>query len=363
MSDSGERRGAEYNPMLFELRNVKQVFGDRTVLDVPALAFEEGLVYALLGPNGSGKTTLLEILSLLTPPTTGEIRYYNHPVRFGNGSEVTALRRQIVLVHQNPVLFTSSVYKNVEFGPRVRGLSKNESERIIDESLDLVGMREFRNAEAHKLSGGETHRVAIARALACSPKVLFFDEPTANVDVESQVAIERIIADVNTQKGISIVLTTHDHIQAARLSQRVISLFDGRLVPSTFENIFSGKIITGQDETKLFQIQDEIRFAVETKKKGPVRSSIDPRKIRLLKDGGSHTASNLFKGRLIQLTAEQGHIRAVVDIGVPLNVFLAADSLTDPALVVGEELAVLVPREAVRVFVSSGKKDFASPHP
>jgi len=348
--------------MLFELTNIKQIFDGRTVLDVPELTFEKGLVYALLGPNGSGKTTLLEILALLTRPTSGEIRYNDQPVRFGNGSDVTALRREIVMVHQNPVLFTSSVYRNVEFGPGVRGLSKNGRERIIEESLDLVGMRGFRNAEAHKLSGGETHRVAIARALACSPKVLFFDEPTANVDVESQIAIERIITDVNTQKGISIVLTTHDHIQATRLCQRVISLFDGRVVPSTFENIFSGRIITGADETKFFLIQDDIPLPVETEKKGPVRLSINPLKIRLRKDRGAHIAGDLFKGRLIQLTAEQGHIRAVVDIGVPLNVFLTADTLTNLALIVGEELEVRVPKDSIRLFVSSDKDRAAFPH-
>ena len=349
--------------MLFELRDIRQVFGGRTVLDVPELAFEKGHVYSLLGPNGSGKTTLLEILALLTPPTMGEIRYNNQSVRFRNGSDMTALRREIAMVPQNPVLFTSSVYKNVEFGPKVRRLLKHESERIIGESLDLVGMREFQHAEAHKLSGGETHRVAIARALACSPKVLFFDEPTANVDVESQIAIERIIADVNTQKGISIVLTTHDHIQAARLSQRVISLFDGRLVPSTFENIFSGRVITGKDGTKFFLIQDDIRLVVETEKKGPVKLSINPLKIRLLKDRASHVAGNLFKGRLIQLTAEQDHIRAVVDIGVPLDVFLAVDSLKVLALMVGEELGVEIPAEAITIFVSSANEVSASPQP
>ena len=347
-------RETGYDSMLYELTNIKQIFGGRTVLDVPELRFEKGVVYALLGPNGSGKTTLLEILALLTRPTMGEIRYNDQPVRFGNGSDVTALRREIVMVHQNPVLFTSSVYKNVGFGPGIRGLPENQRQRIIEESLDLVGMREFRNAEAHKLSGGETHRVAIARALACSPKVLFFDEPTANVDVESQIAIERIITDVNTQKGISIILTTHDHIQAARLSQRVISLFDGRLVPSTFENIFSGRIITSVDETKFFLIQDDIRLPVETEKKGPVRLSINPLKIRLRKDRGDHIEDDLFKGRLIQLTAEQGHIRAVVDIGVPLNVFLTNAIMQELALIVGKELVVQIPVDAVTIFVSAG---------
>ena len=143
--------------MLFEIKDLKKAYGERTVLDIPDLHFEEGIIYALLGPNGSGKTTLLEILSLLMPPTAGRIRYRNKEVDF-TGNNLAALRREIVMVQQNPVLFTTTVYKNLEFGLQIRGISKTERARIIEESLDLVGMRQFIGAEAHRLSGGETQR-------------------------------------------------------------------------------------------------------------------------------------------------------------------------------------------------------------
>ena len=130
-------------------------------LDISELDFEKDYIHALLGPNGSGKTTLLEILSLLKKPTTGVISYEDKPIDF-NDDNLTALRRRIVMVQQNPILFTTTVYKNLEFGLKVRGLEKRVREKTIDASLDLVGMRAFKRAEAHKLSGGEGQRVAIA---------------------------------------------------------------------------------------------------------------------------------------------------------------------------------------------------------
>lgn len=334
---------------LFEIRNLTKVFGDRTVLDIPELSFERGIIYALLGPNGSGKTTLLEILGLLSAPTTGQILYNHHPIDF-SGTQVHVLRREIVMVHQNPILFTTTVFKNLEFGLKIRGVSRSRRKRLIEESLDLVGMREFIGADAHRLSGGETQRVAIARALACSPKVMFFDEPTANVDVENQTAIEQIISDINTEKGISIVFTTHDLIQASRLPRKVISLFDGRQVSSTFENIFGGKILPGQNGNKVCLVRDRVRFSVGTDRAGAVRLSIDPHKIEVHKGGKEAGGENRFTGRIIQLTDEQDFIRAVVDIGIPLNILLPKNRAADLPLIIGKDLPVSCPPETIRVF-------------
>jgi tungstate transport system ATP-binding protein len=335
--------------MLFEIEDLTKVYGDRTVLDIPELHFEKGIIYALLGPNGSGKTTLLEILSLLMPPTTGIIRYNNLDVDF-TGNNLAALRREIVMVQQNPVLFTTTVHKNLEFGLQVRGIPKKEREVIITESLDLVGMQQFVEAEAHKLSGGETQRVAIAQALACSPKAMFFDEPTANVDVENQNAIERIMMEINTQKNISVIFTTHNLIQASRLSRQVISLFEGRAVPSIFENIFSGRVFRDEDGNQFCLIQDRIRLLITTEKMGNVRLSIDPLKLEIWKDQEIQPGGNHFNGRLMQLTDEHDYIRAIVDMGILLNILLPRDVVKDRSLYVGDEVGVFCPPEAIQIF-------------
>ena len=223
---------------LFQIRALRKVYGNRTVLDIPELDVNKGMIYALIGPNGAGKTTLLEILSLLNPPTSGEVIYNGRRIDF-SGRRLHDLRREIVLVQQNPVLFTTTVYKNLEFGLKIRGVPRDERDRVIEEVLDIVGMRQFINAKAHKISGGEAQRVAIARALALNPKVLLCDEPTASVDEKNQVAIISILRQVNALKNITIIFTTHDRHQIASLAQHILFLDHGKLDPDHAEKIFA----------------------------------------------------------------------------------------------------------------------------
>jgi tungstate transport system ATP-binding protein len=335
--------------MLFQIRNLIKVYGSRKVLDIPELDFEKEAIYGLLGPNGSGKTTLLEILSLLLPPTTGAITYKDTSIDF-KANNLTALRREIVMVQQNPVLFTTTVYKNLAFGLKIRGIPKLERKKIIEESLDLVGMGDFLQAEAHKLSGGETQRVAIARALTCSPKVMFFDEPTSNVDVENQIAIERILNEINTQKKISVIFTTHNLTQASRLSRQVISLFEGRKVHSMYENIFKGKITGEENGEKICLIQDQVRISLKTEKEGNVRLAIDPLEIRILTEPDPSVTKNIFKGKVVQLTDEGEQIRIVAEIGIPLNILLPKTLFRESSVHIGEHVDIYCPFEAVQIF-------------
>ena len=107
---------------LFSLADVTRGYDRRTVLDIPKLDIEENRIHALLGPNGAGKTTLLNILGFLEPPTTGEIHFRSKPVRFIE-AELQQLRRSAVLVDQHPILFSTTVYKNLEFGLKIRGIA------------------------------------------------------------------------------------------------------------------------------------------------------------------------------------------------------------------------------------------------
>jgi tungstate transport system ATP-binding protein len=223
--------------MVYEISHLTKVYGDRTVLDIPMLKIEKESIYALLGPNGAGKTTLLNIFGLLERPTTGKIIYQSQPVQFSE-PYLQPLRKVIVMVEQHPILFTTTVYKNLEFGLKIRRIPKKERDLIIEESLDLVGMRHFIQAPAHRLSGGETQRVAIARALAVNPQVLLCDEPTSSVDAENQVAIINILRQVNDIKKITIVFTTHDRSQVNSLAHRILFLDHGKLANNNGDNIF-----------------------------------------------------------------------------------------------------------------------------
>jgi tungstate transport system ATP-binding protein len=334
--------------MLFQLTDLIKIYGGRRVVDIPELKLEKGVICALLGPNGSGKTTLLEILSLLIPPTSGKLRYKRIGINF-SGKNPTSLRREIVMVQQNPVLFSTTVRKNLEFCLKIRGVAPEAREKIIDESLDLVRMREFNNAAAQKLSGGETQRVAIARALVCSPKVIFFDEPTANVDVENQDVIERTMREINDEKKISVTFTTHNVAQATKLSSRVISLFSGKVVPSTYENIFRGNIVAYDDGNKYCRINEDINFLVNTKKTGNVRLAINPLEIKLSSTKHIVPGKDIVRGRIIQLTEEPGRVRATIDVGVQVHAFLPGYMARERGLYIGDDVGIRFPVEAVKI--------------
>ena len=332
--------------MLYQLKKLKKTYGERTVLDLDGLSLEEGRVIGLLGPNGAGKTTLLEILGFLQAPTSGELVFRNNGVDF-KANSLMHLRRQVVLVEQHPILFTSTVASNLEFPLAIRKLQKDTRERIVDELLDMVGMRPFKEVKAHKLSGGETQRIAIARALACSPNVILFDEPTANVDVENQIAIERLIREINRDKGISVIFTSHDMVQTSRLADDTLFLFDGKLALSTYENIFSGRIELIEDGSKCCIIQNRLILGVETHRSGEVRIFINPTGVRLAPNQDTATMKNTFCGRLIQLTDEQERVRALVDVGIPLSVLIPKEQFKNMCLDPGEHVCLACPPESI----------------
>lgn len=345
--------------MLYSLRNVAKRYNGRTVLDIPELAVEPGKIYGLMGPNGSGKTTLLSILAFLNPPTTGTLFFMDKPVDFSE-RRLQAMRREVILVDQHPIMFSTSVRKNVEFGLKVRGIGGRERLKIVASALDRVGMRPFLNHPAKGLSGGETQRVAIARALACSPKVLLFDEPTASVDFYSRIAIENIIRDLRSDEGISILLSTHNHSQSSRLADEIIYLFEGR--PGTFihENIFRGEAVSrnrgpgsSPGSSYCCRVSDrhqmDICFPLPSAVEGPVQISINPKAVRCFPEGAPDAPEDALSGHIQQMSLEQNRVRLIVDVGIPLSVLLRKADYDGMRPSVGGKVRVWCPAYGVRV--------------
>ena len=190
------------------LQSIRKRYGSNVALDIEELTIAEGRLYTLTGANGAGKSTLLSILAFLTPPTSGEIFYAGKRVDRDHGS-VEEQRRKVTLLHQSPYLFGGTVYANVAFGLKARGIRGEEQRRIVDEALDIVALRGFRERKARELSGGEAQRVAMARALALKPEVLLLDEPLANIDRGTAGLLETVIASLPA-RGATVVLVTHD---------------------------------------------------------------------------------------------------------------------------------------------------------
>jgi len=335
--------------VLYELKNLIKTYDQRMVLNLERLSLEKNKVLGLLGPNGAGKTTLLEIMAFLIRPSAGDIWFKKEMVNFTNGN-LMDLRRKVVLIQQQPLLFTTTVFKNVEYPLKIRKTLKAKRERIVKELLDLVGMGMFRHASAHKLSGGETHRVAIAQALACFPEVILMDEPTASVDVENQINIEHIIQEINQKKSISVIFTTHDMIQASRLADETVFLFEGKVAQSIYENIFSGHIEVDPKGYKYCVLNNGLKLLVTSQKSGSIRISIDPKAVKLNHKGSGPSMYNSFKGTLIQLTDEQTRVRALVDIGIPMSVLIPKEVFKSLHLNLGEKVRLYCPKESIDVF-------------
>jgi tungstate transport system ATP-binding protein len=213
---------------MYRLQSIRKRYGSNVALDIEELTIAEGRLYTLTGANGAGKSTLLSILAFLAPPTSGEIFYAGKRVDWDHGS-VEEYRRRVTLLHQSPYLFGGSVYDNVSFGLKVRGIQGEEQRRIVDRALDGVDLQGFGDRKARELSGGEAQRVAMARALALKPEVLLLDEPLANIDRETTGLLETVIASLPAQ-GTTVVMTTHDPDHPGRLNGETIFLEGGRHV-------------------------------------------------------------------------------------------------------------------------------------
>lgn len=219
---------------LYQLRNIQHCYGERAVLDLPALDIERGEVLALVGPSGAGKSTLLRLLQFLETPTRGVIIFDGERL---NGQIDLRVRRSVVTVFQTPALLDRSIFDNVAFGLQLRGRPARDK---VWDALDQVGLRHLARARARTLSGGEAQRVALARAIVLQPRALLLDEPTANLDPYNVNLIEQLI---RTHSDMTIVLVTHNVFQAKRLADRVGLLLNGQLIElATADRFFSSPI-------------------------------------------------------------------------------------------------------------------------
>lgn len=215
---------------VIDIKNLSKSFGSHEVLKDINFSVQKGEVVTVIGSSGSGKSTLLRCLNLLETPDGGEVNYEGQNI-LTNMEDVNEYRTKLGMVFQQFNLFNNcNVLQNCTLGQiKVLKRSKQESEAIAKEYLDVVGMGRYINARPAQLSGGQKQRVAIARALSMKPTALLFDEPTSALDPEMVGEVLKVMKKL-AEAGSTMIIVTHEMEFAREVSDRIVFMDQGVIV-------------------------------------------------------------------------------------------------------------------------------------
>jgi putative spermidine/putrescine transport system ATP-binding protein len=198
-------------------------YGDTVAVKDLDLTIEKGELVALLGPSGCGKTTTMRSIAGLLNPSSGRITLDGTDI-----TRVSANKRNVGLVFQSYALFPHlTVYENVAFGLRLKGIGGRNLDTKVTASIKSVGLASFAARKPGELSGGQQQRVALARSMVMEPKVLLLDEPLSNLDARLRLEMRAELQRVQKETGVTMIFVTHDQIEALALADRIVVMLNG----------------------------------------------------------------------------------------------------------------------------------------
>lgn len=192
----------------------------KNIIDIGALTIEPKQVTFIVGESGSGKTTLLRLLNKMISPDSGEIYYQSTPL---SAIDSVKLRRSVVMLPQNPVLFDGTIKDNLLIGLRFAELP-DVSDDVLLEMMAQVKLEKPLDQSPETLSGGEKQRIALARVLLMNPEVLLLDEPSSSLDDETETLIFDVLTDDTRKNGKTMICVTHSKKMAASRADRIIEM-------------------------------------------------------------------------------------------------------------------------------------------
>jgi tungstate transport system ATP-binding protein len=298
----------------YSLRDVRYVYPDSPsgfALEIGSLRIGAGENLALVGPNGAGKTTLLMVLAFLAKPALGRLESFDEDP-WADEARTLLARRGAVLVTHHPYLFKGTIFDNIAFGLKVRGIPEPEWRGRARRALDLVELGGSDSRSASGLSAGQAQRVALARAIALEPRALLLDEPTANIEAGLALRIEAVIREISRETGATVVFSSHNFSQASRLADGILYLSEGKRVPFSHENCFSG---TAASDGRQSWIEPRLgtRVVFPGAVRGHVTCVIDPAAIALEPAGDAEAGDspNVFRGRVTRLETTEADLALV----------------------------------------------------
>ncbi|MEZ4680118.1 MAG: ABC transporter ATP-binding protein [Caldilineaceae bacterium] len=190
------------------------------------MTFPAGTTTCLLGPSGCGKTTLMRMIAGLEAPSSGDIYFGDERI-----THLSTRQRNIGMVFQYPVVYRGiSVRENIELPLREEKLAKAERDRRVEEVVELLEMQESVDRDISQLDNGTRQKVAVARAVARQPRIILFDEPITNVDINAKLQLKRALKELFTRLNQTIIYVTHDQTEAMTLADRIALMQDGRII-------------------------------------------------------------------------------------------------------------------------------------
>ena len=357
---------------IIEASQLNKAYDGRVVLDIEHLAVEPGEILVFLGPSGAGKSVLLRLLNLLELPTSGKIMFKGEDVSAVAGGRGLEVRRRMVMLFQDPLLFKTSVEKNVAFGLGVRRLPRIEVKQRVDDALELLGLEGSNDKVVSTLSGGEAQRVAFARALVIEPEVIFLDEPFSDLDSLIRRRLQTEVRDIFKRKGLTAVFVTHDHEEAARMGDRIMVLHEGKIVQggtprqvfqqpeSEFvaqfvgmENIYGGAVVSSENGLSEVSIDGQVIEVLAERDTGEtITIGLRPEDVTLVpaEEMNSRASSrNSLVGPVSRIDAQGPTAYVTVDCPFPIRALITSRSLEELGIKVGSDVGVRFKATAVHV--------------
>jgi ABC-type Fe3+/spermidine/putrescine transport system ATPase subunit len=349
-----------------QLVNLMKKFGMLTAVDRVNLEIEEGEFICFLGPSGCGKTTILRMITGFETVTEGEVIFDGRVI-----NDLLPQKREFGIVFQSYALFPNmTVAQNIAFGLKVRKMSRKAIEERVDQMLDVVGLRDWKNLFPPQLSGGQQQRVALVRALAPDPQVLLLDEPLSALDAKIRVRLRAEIKRLQQELKKTMIYVTHDQEEALSIADRVVVMEAGafrqvgrpidiyRCPTSSFvadfvgtSNFFQGhrtgdRVDTGKGKFKVSQRGsfpgEKVVMAIRPEKIEVFRSAEPPKDL---------DPSNVIGGRIDVVTFLGAAIRLVINInGEEVVSDVIEKEFERRQLRQGEDVLLYFPPEAFLVY-------------
>jgi len=334
--------------LLYKASNLVQRYDSGFTLSVPNLEIRKGSITGFAGPNGSGKSTLLRILSFLENPAEGTISYNGFPVL-----DISSMRKRVTFLMQDPYLLKRSVFENIAYGLRKRGV-KTDLRNDVFEAMQGVALdpEKYARRKWYQLSGGEAQRVALAARLAIKPEVLVLDEPVSSNDTASAEHIREVIRNIREQFGTTILLTSHDMIWLSKISDEIMRLNEGMIIAAGTENVIPGPWQAGENNLWYRQFRDGIKIYSTKPPRHTSTAILEPSDIMIsAKKPVSLSAHNIIRGAISTMSRDKisGKVRITVDMGnMELDAHVTDDSVIKMSLIPGKMIWLIFKASSLR---------------